>query len=72
MAHLNHEYINKAQPLLSICIPTFNRAYILEKTLHSIVSQKIFQDTNEIEVIVSDNCSSDNTFEIVNKYIKKY
>jgi glycosyltransferase involved in cell wall biosynthesis len=72
MAHLNHEYINKAQPLLSICIPTFNRAYILEKTLHSIVSQKIFEDTNEIEVIVSDNCSNDNTFEIVNKYIKKF
>lgn len=69
---LKAQFINSSKPLLSICIPTFNRAYILEKTLDSIVSQKIFQETTEIEVVISDNCSSDNTLQIVNNFIKKY
>lgn len=47
--------------LLSICIPTFNRGDSLEKTLQSIVEQDIFQKTKNIEVIISDNCSTDTT-----------
>lgn len=59
-------------PILSICIPTYNRATYLDDTLHSIVNQKIFQETNEIEIIISDNCSEDNTREISEKYIEIY
>ena len=58
--------------LLSICIPTYNRVEYLEKTILSIVNQKLFQDTTEIEIIISDNCSTDNTQEISNKYIEIY
>lgn len=58
--------------LLSLCIPTYNRAEILNKSLESIVSQNIFTDTNKIEVVISDNASSDNTKEIAEKYIAKY
>ena len=50
--------------LLSICIPTFNRADILNKSLETLFNNPDF-NLNEIEVIVSDNCSTDNTREIL-------
>jgi abequosyltransferase len=53
--------------LLSICIPTYNRSEILDETLGKLFSNPEF-DENKIEVIVSDNCSTDNTSEIVAKY----
>jgi glycosyltransferase involved in cell wall biosynthesis len=53
--------------LLSICIPTYNRAEILDETLNKLFSNPEF-DNNLIEVIVSDNCSTDNTNEVVLKY----
>lgn len=42
---------------LSILIPTFNRAEALRHCLHSVLSTE-FQD---MEVLVSDNCSEDDT-----------
>ena len=59
-------------PQLSICIPTFNRAEMLSKTLDSIVLQKRFLESNDIEIIISDNFSTDNTSHLVHEYIKKY
>jgi abequosyltransferase len=53
--------------LLSICIPTYNRAEVLDKTLYKLFSNSEF-DNNLIEVIVSDNCSTDNTYVVVQKY----
>ncbi|WP_431243071.1 glycosyltransferase family 2 protein [Flavobacterium sp. P21] len=53
--------------LLSICIPTYNRAETLDLTLNKLFSNPEF-DEDLIEVIISDNCSTDNTFEVVNKY----
>ncbi|CAH1218390.1 2,3,4,5-tetrahydropyridine-2,6-dicarboxylate N-acetyltransferase [Paenibacillus plantiphilus] len=58
----------REQPLLSICIPTFNRAKDLERCLYSIYSQ--IGDCSLIEVIVSDNASSDGTEEVIRKYGK--
>jgi glycosyltransferase involved in cell wall biosynthesis len=52
------------QPVLSICIPTYNRAQYLLRTLDSICSQKRFKDTDDVEIVVSDNGSVDNTKEI--------
>lgn len=60
------------QPILSICIPTYNRAKYLEKTLQSIVKEKIFAETNLVEIIVSNNCSNDNTYSICKKFQEKY
>lgn len=59
-------------PILSICIPTYNRATYLEDTINSIVSQKRFQETNDVEIIISDNCSEDNTREVSEKYVEIY
>ena len=64
--------LKKEQPLLTIAIPTYNRAKYLDETLKSIVSQNAFKETNEVEIVVSDNCSDDNTKEIVESYIKEY
>ncbi len=47
--------------VLSICIPTFNRGPFLQQTLESIVAQQAFSGSGDIEVLISDNCSDDNT-----------
>ncbi len=46
---------------LSLCIPTYNRAKFIGETVESIISQA----TDEVEIVVSDNASNDNTQEIV-------
>ena len=57
--------------LLSICIPTFNRANNLANCLNSIVISNNFANFDKIEVCVSDNCSSDNTKAIVDSFKDK-
>ena len=47
--------------LLSICIPTYNRSQFLPETLQSIFSQHI----DDIEVVVCDNGSEDQTIEVM-------
>jgi glycosyltransferase involved in cell wall biosynthesis len=44
--------------LLTVCIPTYNRAGYLKQTLDVLPPQV----SPEVEVIVSDNCSSDDTW----------
>ena len=56
-------------PVLSICIPTYNRADYLATTLESIVGQNGFA---KVEIIISDNCSSDRTREVALEYVNKY
>ena len=61
------------RPVLSICIPTYNRAGYLTECLANIVSQ--FDDKDiygRIEVIISDNNSDDNTTEAVKACQEKY
>lgn len=61
------------KPIISICIPTFNRHKLLEECIESIVSQfnsrEIFES---VEVIIVDNNSSDKTKEVVGKFKNKY
>lgn len=44
---------------LSLCIPTYNRATYLKRCLESIVKQ--VGNNNEVEIIISDNVSDDDT-----------
>ncbi len=62
------------RPLLSICIPTYNRAsYFLPECLNSIVSQLTDEEIcRQVEIIISDNASNDNTEEVVKEYQKKF
>lgn len=56
---------------LSVAIPTYNGAKHIREALDSIISQ--LNDINEkIEILVSDNASSDDTEEIIRQYMKKY
>lgn len=58
---------HKIQPLVSICIPTYNGATFLDEALDSVLQQTY----KNIEVIISDNLSTDNTQEIIENYKKK-
>ena len=53
---------------LSICIATYNRANFIGYTLDSIVTQI----TDDVEIIIVDGASTDNTEDIVNDFIIKY
>lgn len=59
-------------PTLSICIPTFNRSSALNQVLMSITSQAIFLTSDEIEVVISDNCSIDNTKIIAESFVAQF
>lgn len=60
--------------LISICIPTYNGSKTIEKTLDSVISgvEDAKNTNDEIEVILTDDCSSDNTFLILENYAAKY
>ena len=60
------------RPILTICIPTYNRSTYLQKTLDSIVSSDVFNNTDLVEIVISNNCSSDNTDSICRKYVEKF
>ena len=56
-------------PILPICIPTYNRSSYLQRTLESILSQ---DGADEIEVVVSDNASNDDTYEVMRRFVDRY
>ena len=56
-------------PLLSICIPTWNRTKFLAMSLDALQEQLKGIDKSEIELFVSDNASDDNTAEVVQEHI---
>jgi len=57
------------KPLLSICIPTYNRAAYIAKSLTAIINQVRSDDS--VEIIVADNHSQDNTESIVREFVEK-
>jgi glycosyltransferase involved in cell wall biosynthesis len=59
-------------PLVTVIIPTFNRAGVIEKSINSVLNQ----DYKNFELIIIDDGSTDNTEEIVKNfhdvlYVKK-
>jgi glycosyltransferase involved in cell wall biosynthesis len=60
----------KDLPIFSICIPTYNRSQYLKQTLNSIVDSDGFCD--EVEVVISDNCSTDDTSVVCKEFTEKY
>jgi glycosyltransferase involved in cell wall biosynthesis len=59
------------QPLLSICIPTWNRVQYLQQSLELFKKQLQDIEDGDVELFVSDNCSLDNTKEVVYQFIEQ-
>ncbi len=57
------------QPLVSVSISTYNHELYIRECLESVVSQKT---TFPFEVIIGEDCSTDNTREIVKEFEQKY
>jgi glycosyltransferase involved in cell wall biosynthesis len=57
--------MNSQLPLVSICIPTYNAEDFLGSMLESVLNQ----DYDNIEIIVSDNASEDNTWAIAETFL---
>jgi len=55
----------KAPPKVSVCIPTYNYADYIPFAIESVLHQN-FAD---FELIIQDDCSKDNTAEVVERYL---
>ncbi len=53
-------------PKISVCIPVYNREKYIAQCIESVLAQ----DYENIEIIISDNCSTDGTVDIINGYLK--
>lgn len=56
-------------PQLSICIPIYNFAKFIPETLDSIFAN---EGTDDVEVIVTDGASTDNTADVIAPYLAKH
>ena len=54
---------------LSILMPSYNKGRYIEEALESILMQ---ETDYEYQIIIADDCSTDNTIDIVKSYQDKY
>ena len=55
--------------LLSVCVITYNQDNFIKETLDSILNQ--YRDYS-YEIVIGEDCSTDNTRSIIEEYVKKY
>lgn len=55
--------------LISVIIPSYNRADTVGQTIDSILAQKVDAD---IEIVIGDDCSTDNAREVLVHYQQQY
>ena len=60
-------YVTKVSPVLSVCIPTYNRSIWLENTLKAAWNE-VESSIGCAELVVSDNASPDNSRELIERY----
>ncbi len=56
---------SKDKILISVVIPSYNRADTVGQTIDSIIAQKVDAD---IEIVIGDDCSTDNAQEVLLQY----
>ena len=54
--------IKTGKTLISVIIPSYNRANTVGQTIESILAQKVDAD---IEIVIGDDCSTDNAREVL-------
>jgi glycosyltransferase involved in cell wall biosynthesis len=55
-------------PVISVIMPTYNRARLIKRSIESVLNQA----SRSWELIIIDDGSDDNTFSIVDEYVRKY
>ena len=55
--------------LISTIIPSYNRADTVGQTIESILAQQVDAD---MEIVIGDDCSTDNAREVLLAYKEKY
>lgn len=64
-----HKIGSMEQPLVSICIISYNQALFIAQAIESA----LMQDCNFLtEIVIADDCSTDGTSEIINRYSEKH
>ena len=58
----------KKIPLVSVIIPVYNSAKFISQTLESL----LYQTMKDFEVVVVDDCSTDNSVEVVESFAEKF
>lgn len=64
VARRSSEVLNLNRPLVSVVIPTYQRAHTLGRAIDSALAQTY----SPLEVVVSDNASSDGTADLLRRY----
>lgn len=57
----------KKEPIVSVIIPTYNRAHLVGRAIESVLNQTY----QGFELIIIDDGSKDNTVEVINKFQQK-
>jgi len=57
--------MSSRSPLVSVCIPTYNGGKYLAETLDCVAAQTF----DDFEVVIVDDCSSDDTVKIAERYV---
>ena len=65
---VSRSYIGRYRPLVSIVIPAFNEELSIERCLDGLKKLRY----RKIEIIIADDKSTDNTRQIVRRYIKEH
>ncbi|MCX5632664.1 MAG: glycosyltransferase family 2 protein [Phycisphaerae bacterium] len=55
------------EPKVSVCLPCYNRQDYVGESIESVLNQTF----SDFELIITDNCSTDGTVEIIKKYASK-
>lgn len=62
--------MRNGRPIISICVPTFNRAACLENLLKNLAELRVAHG-DAVEICISNNHSSDNTSQVIESWCAK-
>jgi len=60
--------VDHMNPMVSICLPTYNQASYIEATLRSLLAQTY----SPLEIVIADDCSPDGTADIIDRMTTEY